>query len=758
MSHPDIVELSSPYSSNPYLFGSGFGSESGHQSPTRSFRLGRKGSSVTYDPILTPQDEYDRRRLRPGVNSLPPASTNLGPGRVGKFGVDLILEVILCTLAVGASVPFIWLAVVVSRYDHDPVTEHKTNYIRQATSTISTLFTILFAAVLGSTLKRFATWRLERGIRLGLLEQIMQSRTVFSALTAQLSLRNINAMSLVLLVCWTCSPLGSQASLRLFSTGIELSTSSGLVSYPDTITNQVFDGVSGVDSLMTALKPTYISSMLASNATKSGTMDLWGNVKIPWLDETLPQDQDGWTDLSNTDIPEGMYSSLVGLPVSSLANRNSSFSIETTYMTLDCKLSQPAELVDINYNVTAGNGTFLGANATRLETANVIYPFWRVAMNQFVNNNLYFYGYPELLVNVTDNDLPQATFLFQTRGPWVSRCKINQEYVESNVSCRTTVAARSSSGLVDVGGEGGNTLLPSCAVLAQRKSTRRHSPSTVTTFSFPTTFDSMASYWIMATDPLLSSAYSSLSEYYLQNTSASFILSGNGRTYADYSDVSDGDFSHRLAQLMNTWVLGGQVSADTMAFYGLDRRTATVVYTDAAEVYVVSRPWLAAYCASTAVMLVAALVGIYCAFDTTVPDVLGYCSTLTRDSRHFAFARGGSTLDGAARTRLLGDLRLKMGEVVVPSPPPDDDNYNHDNSGGSSPHPHDDILQAGESSQHHHQHRRRHRHRQHQQQLQPFRNDFVNDFSYNPRSERAASLAIAPPEYVKTPKRGMLYS
>ncbi|KAJ9629173.1 hypothetical protein H2204_008962 [Knufia peltigerae] len=747
MSRPDLVELSSPsYYSNPYLSSSGgSGSRSGHHSPARSFGFGRKAASVVYDPILTPQDEYDSRGLRPGFDRPPPASTDLGTGRVGKFGVDLILEVALCTFAVGAAVPFIWLAVVVSKYDGDPVTEHKTNYVRQATSTISTLFTILFAAVLGSTLKRFATWRLEKGIRLGLLEQIMQSRTVFSAFTTQLSLRNVNVMSLVLLVCWTCSPLGSQASLRLFSTGIDLKTSSGLVDYPDTITNQVFDGVSSVDSLLTALKPTYISSILASNAMKSGTMDLWGNVRIPWLDGTLPQTQDGWTDLSNIDIPEGMYSSLVGLPVASLANRNSTFGVETTYMSLDCKTSQPDELVDINYNVTAGNGTFLGANATSLETAEVIYPFWRVAMDQFVNNNLYFYGYPELLVNVTDNDLPQATFLFQTRGPWVARCKINQMYVESNVSCRTTTrhssVLSSSSSSSDLNDEGGNTLLPSCAVVAQRKSVRHHSPSTVTTFSFPTTFDMMASHWIMATDPLLSSAYSSLSEYYLQNTSAGFILSGNSRNYADYTNVSDTEFSHRLAQLANTWVLAAQVSADTMSFPDLNRRQVGVIYTDAEAVYVVSRPWLAVYCTCTAVMVLAALVGIACVINTTVPDVLGYSSTLTRDSRFFDFARGGSTLDGITRTKLLSHVRLKMGETRAKPSPNDDDQYDDPRSGGTG------VGGSGASDSH-----------------SQFRNDFVNDFTYNPTPDRSAgkassSLAIAPPEYLTgSPKRGMLYS
>ncbi|KAK5463108.1 hypothetical protein LTS15_002821 [Exophiala xenobiotica] len=689
MSGPDIVELTNSYSPNPYASGSG-------RPSSRSFGLHRKSASATYNPIFTPQDEYDNRTSRPR-DERPPASTNLGPGRVGKFGVDLMLEITLCTFALAAAVPFIWLAVVMAKYDHEPVTANKSNYAKQATSTISTLFTILFAAVLGSTLKRFATWRLERGIQLGLLEQIMQSRTVFAAFTTLLSLRAFNIMSLILLICWACSPLGSQASLRLISTGIEFNTENNLVSYPDTITNQVFDSVSGVSAVLTALKPTYVSSILGPTTMKSGTMDLWGNVRVPWLDESLPQGNDGWADLSTVNITEGMYSSLVGLPVASLANKNSSFVIETTYMNLDCKTSQPEKLVDINYNVTAGNGTFLGPNTTALEAnPNGIYPFWQVAMNQFVNDGIYFYGWPEELVNVTDNDLPQATFLFQTRGPWVARCLINQIYVESNVSCVSTTDA--------------TTQLPGCSVSAQRKSPRKHAPSTVTTLSFPSTFSYMTENWIMATDPLSSSAYSSLSEYYLQNTTAAFILSGNGRNYADYTNVTNLEFSQRLGQLLNTWVLASQVSASTMQFYGLNYRNTTATYFEGREVYLISWGWLAIYCASISVMLIAALFSIWCAFNTTIPDVLSYCSSLTRDSKYFDFAKGGSTLDGVVRAKMLRNIEVKLGEVV------------------------DQDDQQGQ-----------------------FRNDFVNDLNYRP-GEGVPQLAIAPPEYLRTPKRGMLYA
>jgi hypothetical protein len=147
-----------------------------------------------------------------------------------------------------------------------------------------------------------------------------------------------------------------------------------------------------------------------------------------------------------------------------------------------------------------------------------------------------------------------------------------------------------------------------------------------------------------------------------------------------------------------------------MQFYGLNYRNTTATYFEGREVYLISWGWLAIYCASISVMLIAALFSIWCAFNTTIPDVLSYCSSLTRDSKYFDFAKGGSTLDGVVRAKMLRNVEVKLGEVVE----------------------------------------------QDDQQGQ-FRNDFVNDLSYRP-GEGVPQLAIAPPEYLRTPKRGMLYA
>lgn len=95
--------------------------------------------------------------------------------------MDLVLEIILCASAVLATVPFLWLAITIALYDGKPVDQYDikdADFIKQSTSTVSTLFTILFAAVVGTTLKRYATWHLAKGAKLGFLEQVMQSRTL----------------------------------------------------------------------------------------------------------------------------------------------------------------------------------------------------------------------------------------------------------------------------------------------------------------------------------------------------------------------------------------------------------------------------------------------------------------------------------------------------------------------------------------------------------------------------------------------------
>ena len=69
---------------------------------------------------------------------------------------------------------------------------------------------------------------------------------------------------------------------------------------------------------------------------------------------------------------------------------------------------------------------------------------------------------------------------------------------------------------------------------------------------------------------------------------------------------------------------------------------------------------------ATTTMLAAAIARVALELKLRGPELLGYCSTLIRDSRFFHTRYGaGSTMGGAERTRLFRSLRLKLLDVGV---------------------------------------------------------------------------------------------
>lgn len=78
---------------------------------------------------------------------------------------------------------------------------------------------IVFAAVVAQVFKAYATWRVERGIKLMQLEQLIGSNSFGSAIKQPMVLRQLDILSLVLLLTWCLSPFGSSALQRTIHTG-----------------------------------------------------------------------------------------------------------------------------------------------------------------------------------------------------------------------------------------------------------------------------------------------------------------------------------------------------------------------------------------------------------------------------------------------------------------------------------------------------------------------------------------------------------
>jgi hypothetical protein len=84
------------------------------------------------------------------------------------------------------------------------------------------------------------------------------------------------------------------------------------------------------------------SMLIAPTKVKNSTMDINGNVKIPYQSDVLASgapDSEGWVQVSsmNTTINGNLvWSSLFGIPVDGINTGNTTFNMESTYIELTC--------------------------------------------------------------------------------------------------------------------------------------------------------------------------------------------------------------------------------------------------------------------------------------------------------------------------------------------------------------------------------------------------------------------------------------
>ncbi|CAK7234221.1 hypothetical protein SEUCBS140593_008868 [Sporothrix eucalyptigena] len=74
---------------------------------------------------------------------------------------------------------------------------------------------IVFAAVVAQCFKTYATYKVERGIKLMQLEQLVGSNSFASAIKQPLLLRRLDLYTLAIFAAWCLSPIGSQALVRV---------------------------------------------------------------------------------------------------------------------------------------------------------------------------------------------------------------------------------------------------------------------------------------------------------------------------------------------------------------------------------------------------------------------------------------------------------------------------------------------------------------------------------------------------------------
>ncbi|KAM0230831.1 hypothetical protein ACHAPO_008887 [Fusarium lateritium] len=497
-----------------------------------------------------------------------------------------------------------------------------------------------------------ARWKLEKGTTLDLLEQLIGSRTVGSTFTTQISLGKVNILGLVLLLIWAFSPLGSQSVLRMLDSRlVQVNTDSGVTYFSTDAESQLASDLpNGQESgegqaiAFGYMKSMFTSLFLTSAASKSDPMDLWGNLKIPNLGIT----DDDWHDVPSGPGPDS-YSALIGLPIVNVTTGNVTFSIESSYLNLECynmTISNTSFYIPWNWTnpPTWGeyeqkqNGTWHGYNDSALQTPwamavdRFVDPYWAVTSNlsdRFGEFHLgkSYYGRPVIFENETDLHVKPSRLIFNSefqtapntspRG-FKAECHVFQRYVESQVHCSR----------VDI------STPQNCSVTAQRLSRTKHATENITSLSWETVWSRVSSLPGVMDGPR---QYADIAMRFLDNPLISPVSDkGVVQESELFESITLEQFGRRLAQIINTYLLVGQVygpatKADSNFEYDI---TAPVEVGNLVEVYNIDWRWMALFVVSCVILLASGITSIVFAYLAIGPEILGYASSVVRDSKY----------------------------------------------------------------------------------------------------------------------------
>jgi len=478
------------------------------------------------------------------------------------------------------------------------------------------------------------------------------------------SLWVINVPGLLLIVLIIIPPIGGQASLQMLKIRTTPEISQTQLLYVNTREgpSRFEAGRGHYDEVLPAINTMFGASLTASPSIKNSTMDLWNNVKIPYLSQlnTTPTDESGWKDVPSDRLLD-KYSSLIGIPARGVsASVNTSYNLETTYFDLSCHK---------NIHVRGNSSDCLANNRTSAP-----YRCYEGYAFKFGVDSTFpivpFSNWLQVNHTYTARPFPPKAIRLESfagsGGISVAYCNVSTAYVEATVNC---------TGLT-------------CAVTRMRPSTRPHPPSGLIPFSFiffDEKFFKQLAYATFPGSPGSGTPRSSqLTEFFLNDPMLPF--ANTYRVRVDLFKLPLRDLSIRLGQVVNSYYLAsvdfsgitgtssnGSTSAAVGASQGLDNDNrplgtfpnSTTVATVSVNrvVYVCRWGWWAVFVLACAVMIIEAGVGAFLNRTVSGPDILGYVSSLTRDSPYVEVPEGGGFMDSTDLARCLKDLKVQIRDV-----------------------------------------------------------------------------------------------
>ncbi|PVF95172.1 hypothetical protein CPB86DRAFT_603960 [Serendipita vermifera] len=490
-------------------------------------------------------------------------------------------------------------------------------FVRQTCLLGPTAFPIAFSAILGWCLKIYGRYRSERGVKLGELERVIGSQTLFSFLKLAFKFKQLDRLCIFLGLVWVLSPLGGQGVLRMLSLRQETKTSSEEIYYLDLhARSQYYDDYPRYVH-RNKINGLYIASLWAPVRIKNETTDLWGSIKIPSL-ESIDFSHQGDDGVAVGEVQT--YSSLLGIPLNSTVYKTAfsySFTLNTTAFTTQCQ--EPKTVNSTDVPSPSPGSQFI------LET--------HTPVGALTRRNVSLITFPDL------------------REAAVHNCTITQNFLLAKVECHSG----------------------DCSVSRIKKLTYTDDQLAALPVHLRDnrTWSNIA-FELPKSTGLEYYSWSQTERYlYSPQTSLEYYEGG-----IDLRIIPIAEFSKRFSTVLNAYY---QATIDpwsrlepgyyTMFSNGqeheaLKRTIATVQIQSPTKTYQRHWEWVVSALVASLVMLGVAATGIVLQRRVIIPDIYGHVSSMTRDNPYFPLPPTGCTLEGTDRAILLKDVVVRVEDVA----------------------------------------------------------------------------------------------
>lgn len=621
-----------------------------------------------------------------------PASSErlVGPKPLKKSRAASIPELLLDLALIALSTLFLAFALAVIHFNGKPTQEHTHAKTRLITaSTVGpTVFPLLFACIIGRTAHAILLWRLENGECMGVLDVLAGSTSLTSTITSQVRMRFVSLVGVTLVLLWALSPIGGQASINQLGFG-NGTRESAVDFYYMTQTSNTDAWSTTDDSIGYALpiNAVFLSAITAPVSTRNSTLDVWGNVKIPFVEAyenaSKVADADGWF---NTNDSDPVYASVIGIPMNITGKSASSdytLKIQTSYFHLEddsAEVLKHISIVNDSYFESSSgfsegslylayNGTDPGKSESGSWGPCGMAPFGTETTLLRMNNVCI----PP--ANITINT-PRTFGYYAPLGGMLG-LSITTTYVEAEVVCRSNHP---------------------CAVTRVRRSQLEHPPPGYTVLNGRRgsgAQDRNDNWGLFAANFVTASDFTDLGVNYEHTLMSGYIwdsdrpydllLKGYDTTTSQTITRSNDQAAIRLAQLMNgywtsftgfTAITGGlnnntsnmtSIPADKLGmneFYA-NATSGVGMKTDHFEVFQCSLAWAIVLIVISSILIVACLVHPVIQWRLVSPDLaLNFSSLATRNNPYVGAANSiSSSLSASERARILKKERVCFGDV-----------------------------------------------------------------------------------------------